>query len=118
MNKFALWVHKNHIKQRGLAKELGVSTSTIHEILREGKIPTMKLAMAIERYTQGIVTLYDWFDDSSMEDSFGFLGISAFPEDRIGAESGKTIPKTNKKTQTKKIPSIPRTKKRNSGIVR
>ena len=52
----------NDKKQRGVAEKLGISTSTLHDILRKGLIPNLKLAYAIEKYTKGVITMYDWID--------------------------------------------------------
>lgn len=62
MNKFAAWIKKHDKKQRGVAEKLSISTSTLHEILRKGLLPNLKLAYDIEIYTNGAVTLYDWID--------------------------------------------------------
>lgn len=62
MNKFADWMKCNDKKQRGVAEKLGISTSTLHDILRKGQLPSLKTAYEIEKYTDGEVTLYDWFD--------------------------------------------------------
>ncbi len=62
MNKFAAWVYNNHKKQRGVAEKLGVSASTLHDILRKDLVPSLKIAYEIEKYTNGDITLYDWID--------------------------------------------------------
>jgi transcriptional regulator with XRE-family HTH domain len=49
-------------KQRGVAEKLSISTSTLHDILRKGQMPSLKLAYQIELYTKGDITLYDWVD--------------------------------------------------------
>lgn len=67
MNKFAEWIEQNDRKQRGIAQKIGISTSTLHEILRMGKIPSLKVAYAIEKYTQGEITVYDWLDQSDLD---------------------------------------------------
>lgn len=67
MNKFADWVICNDKKQRGVAEKLGISASTLHDILRKGLIPSLKLAYKIEKYTKGAITLYDWVDQSYKE---------------------------------------------------
>lgn len=67
MNKFAEWIEQNDRKQRGIAQKIGISTSTLHEILRMGKIPSLKVAYAIEKYTQGEITVYDWIDQSDLD---------------------------------------------------
>ena len=65
MNKFADWMKSNDKKQRGVAEKLGISTSTLHDILRKGQLPSLKLAYEIEQYTKGAVTLYDWIDEQN-----------------------------------------------------
>ena len=62
MNKFADWMKNNDKKQRGVAEKLGISTSTLHDILRKGQVPSLKLAYQIEKYTKGSITVYDWID--------------------------------------------------------
>jgi DNA-binding XRE family transcriptional regulator len=62
LNKFAEWMMINDKKQRGVALKLGISTSTLHAILRQGQLPSLITAYEIERYTRGIVTVYDWID--------------------------------------------------------
>ena len=62
MKKLADWLEIQCIKQIGFAKKIGVSTSTLHEILRLGRTPSMKVAYEIEKFTQGHITLYDWID--------------------------------------------------------
>jgi transcriptional regulator with XRE-family HTH domain len=62
VNKFADWMESNDKKQRGVAEKLGISTSTLHDILRKGQIPSLKLAYDIEQYTKGVITVYDWLD--------------------------------------------------------
>lgn len=62
MNKFALWIESQDKKQRGVAQKLGISTSTLHDILRQGQMPSLRLAYEIEKYTKGAITVYDWLD--------------------------------------------------------
>jgi len=64
MNKFAEWVEINDKKQRGIAEKLGISTSTLHDILRKNQLPSLKIAYEIEKYTKGAVTVYDWVDQT------------------------------------------------------
>jgi DNA-binding XRE family transcriptional regulator len=67
VNKFAEWIKNNDKKQRGVAQKLGIGTTTLHEIIRNGQLPSLKLAYAIEDYTRGAVTLYDWIDEEKKE---------------------------------------------------
>lgn len=62
MNKFAKWIDANDKKQRGVAEKLGISTSTLNDILRKGQMPKLELAYQIEAYTKGAITVYDWID--------------------------------------------------------
>lgn len=62
MNIFALWIKNNDKKQRGVAEKLGISPSTLHDILRKGQMPSLRIAYEIEKYTKGAITLYDWID--------------------------------------------------------
>jgi transcriptional regulator with XRE-family HTH domain len=62
VNKFAEWVKNNDKKQRGVAEKIGISMSTLHEILRKGQMPNLKTAYEIEIYTKGAITMYDWID--------------------------------------------------------
>lgn len=62
MNKFALWMKNNDKKQIGVADKLGISQACLHDILKKGQIPKLELAYEIEKYTRGVVTLYDWID--------------------------------------------------------
>jgi DNA-binding XRE family transcriptional regulator len=69
VNKFAEWIKNSDKKQNGVARKLSVSPSTIHDILRKGQIPSLKLAYEIEKYTKGAVTLYDWVDQPVQENN-------------------------------------------------
>jgi transcriptional regulator with XRE-family HTH domain len=62
MNKFLAWIKSNDKKQRGVAEKLDISTATLHDILRKGHMPSLRLAYDIEQYTKGAVTVYDWID--------------------------------------------------------
>ncbi len=57
----------NDKKQRGVADKLKISTSTLHDILKKGQMPSLKLAYEIEKYTKGAITVYDWIDQSEKE---------------------------------------------------
>lgn len=63
MNKFSAWIAQNDKKQRGVAEKLGISTSSLHDILRKGQTPSLKVAFEIEKYTKGAITMYDWLDE-------------------------------------------------------
>ena len=61
-------MQSNDKKQRGVAQKLGISTSTLHEILRQGQMPNLRLAYEIEKYTKGAVTVYDWVDEQAQRE--------------------------------------------------
>lgn len=62
VNKFADWMKSNDKKQRAVAEKLGISQSSLHDILRKDQLPSLKVAYEIEKYTRGSVTVYDWID--------------------------------------------------------
>lgn len=64
MNKFATWIKDNDKKQKSVAEKLGINASTLHEIIRKGQMPSLRVAYAIEIYTKGAITVYDWIDES------------------------------------------------------
>ena len=63
MNHFAKWMKANHKFQKGVAEELGISQSSLHDILKKGHTPSLKVAYKIEKYTRQAVTFYDWIDE-------------------------------------------------------
>lgn len=69
MNKFAEWMKNNEKVQRGVAEKLGISNTTLHEILKKNQTPSLKVAYAIEVYTQGAITIYDWVDQEKEKKS-------------------------------------------------
>ncbi len=69
MNKFAEWMKNNDKKQRGTAEKIGISTSSLHDILRKNQIPSLKVAYEIEKYTRGAITVYDWLDQQQQKNS-------------------------------------------------
>jgi transcriptional regulator with XRE-family HTH domain len=64
VKKFAAWIKSHDKKHRAIAEKLGISTSTMHQILKQGRMPSILVAYEIERYTHGAITLYDWIDGS------------------------------------------------------
>lgn len=82
MNKFAQWMIDNDKKQRGTAERIGISTSSLHDILKKDQMPSLKVAYEIENYTKGAITVYDWVDQKTQD---------------------KIVPKTKTKATPKKI---------------
>jgi transcriptional regulator with XRE-family HTH domain len=69
VNKFAEWMKNNDKKQRGVAEKLGISTSTLHDILRKNQMPSLVVAYEVEKYTRGAVTMYDWLDQRNQKNN-------------------------------------------------
>jgi transcriptional regulator with XRE-family HTH domain len=64
VNKFAEWIKNNDKKQCRVAEKVGVSYSHFHDILKKGQMPSLKVAYEIEKYTKGVITVYDWIDQA------------------------------------------------------
>lgn len=63
MNKFAEWMKEKKDRKQGVvAEKIGVVPSTLHDILNDKYLPSLKVAYQIELYTDGVITLYDWLD--------------------------------------------------------
>jgi plasmid maintenance system antidote protein VapI len=48
------------IKHHFFAKEIGVQPNQLSRIIAGGYIPTLKMAIDIEKYTKGKISVYDW----------------------------------------------------------
>lgn len=66
MNKLCEYLDFRGIKHHIFAKKIGTSNTTLHQILKRGRVPSLKTAIEIEKKTKGFVTVYDWCD--SIED--------------------------------------------------
>lgn len=84
MKKFADWIVANDKKQTAVAKAIGVSTSTMHNLVNTDRIPQLHIAIKIEKYTKREITVYDWDCDNKETKT-----------------KKKTPPKTARKTKTK-----------------
>lgn len=60
MKKLIDYLEYTGIKQLVFARKLGTNTTTLHNILRKGLMPSLEIAVAIERETKGKVSVYDW----------------------------------------------------------
>jgi len=67
VNKFSEWIIVSDKKQTGVAEKIGISTSSLHDILRKGQMPSLRVAYEIEKYTRGAITVYDWIDEKHIE---------------------------------------------------
>lgn len=47
------------MKQKFLAEKIGVPEKTLGRVL-SGYAPSLKMAIELERFTQGIVSVYEW----------------------------------------------------------
>jgi len=80
MEKFINWIRNNDKKKFCIAEKVGISNSSLHDILKNGHTPSLKTAYKIEQYTRGAITLYDWLDQS----------------DRVTKESKKILDKNDR----------------------
>lgn len=62
MKKFSEWIKNNDKKQCLVAARLSISSSSLNDILRLGRMPSIRVACEIEKYTNGEITIYDWID--------------------------------------------------------
>jgi len=69
MNKLCEYLDFRGIKHHVFAKKIGCSTTTLHQILKKGRIPHLKTAVEIEKKTKGLVTVYDWLDIKENKES-------------------------------------------------
>jgi transcriptional regulator with XRE-family HTH domain len=65
MNKFYAWMKENDKIQAQVAKKLGLCPSSLHDILHDKKIPSIKIAYDIEVYTNSDITVYDWLEQTN-----------------------------------------------------
>lgn len=62
MTKLLSYLVGNGIAHNFFAEKVKTSQPTLNRILRKGHIPSLKLALAIEKQTKGEVTVYDWLN--------------------------------------------------------
>jgi DNA-binding XRE family transcriptional regulator len=60
MQKLREYLKKRHMKQKGFAQEVGISTATLHHLLKGNNLPSIATAIAIEEKTQKFISVYDW----------------------------------------------------------
>lgn len=54
------YLNKHGMKHQFFAKEIGTTPATISRIVNHGFLPTLKIAIEIEKYTKGAVSVYSW----------------------------------------------------------
>jgi len=64
MSIFAQYLTQSGTTQRAIAKAVSASPSYINELVKGTKSPSLKLAFAIERATQGAVPAASWGSDA------------------------------------------------------
>ena len=53
------YIELNGLKHCFFAKEIGVQPNCLSRVLA-GYVPTLKMAIDIEKYTKGKISVYDW----------------------------------------------------------
>ena len=60
MEKLARWLRENRLTQQEFAQRIGTRQGTIGGLIRSLRRPSLDLAVAIERATDGAVKPSDW----------------------------------------------------------
>ena len=66
---FKTWMKTTDASPAAVARDLGLSRMMIHNYMNNVNYPTLKVAVRIEDYTGGKVTLYDWIHGESELDT-------------------------------------------------
>jgi hypothetical protein len=66
------WLCKNRVKQSTMARHLKLHNQTIHNLIHQDITPTLAVAVAIEKYTEGEVPIFDLL---STKDRNNFLKL-------------------------------------------
>jgi len=69
MNKLGEYLRVRGTKHIVFAEKIGTSTTTLHNILKKGLIPSLPIAIEIEKKTKGVVSVYDWDSTQDQEES-------------------------------------------------
>lgn len=56
------------VSQRFFAKKAGIATATLNDLIYGKRLPTMRIAIEIERASEGLVTLYNWVDETEIKE--------------------------------------------------
>ncbi len=54
------YIESSGFKNCFFAKEIGVQPNTLSRILTGEYVPSLKIAIEIEKYTKGKISVYDW----------------------------------------------------------
>jgi DNA-binding XRE family transcriptional regulator len=58
-------IEGKRIKKGALCDEVGISYATLSHLLVDEYLPSLKTAIAIEKFTNGKVSVYDWLPTQS-----------------------------------------------------
>ncbi len=56
------WFNFSGVKQNFFSEKSGISSPTLVHILKKRRVPSIAMALQIEKATDGLVTLYNWFE--------------------------------------------------------
>lgn len=65
LSEFFDTLEGKRIKKGALCDEVGISYATLSHLLVDEYLPTLKTAIAIEKFTNGKVSVYDWLPSGS-----------------------------------------------------
>lgn len=58
--KLEKYIEETGIKKNFLCKKIGITPATLSNILAGLYSPSLKIAVAVDKYTEGKVSVYDW----------------------------------------------------------
>lgn len=64
MNKLSDYLEKKGIMQKKFARNCGTTGPTIYKITKCGRMPSLKIAISIEKETEGLISVYDWVTEA------------------------------------------------------
>ena len=65
MEKMKSWLYVRGIKNSEFSREICVSAPTFHNIMNGRNLPSLPVAVAIQRKTGGAVKCEDWIDEGN-----------------------------------------------------
>jgi hypothetical protein len=60
-DKLIKYLEENEIGHNAFARKIKTPPPTLNRILRQKKLPSLKIAIMIDKYTQGEISVFDWF---------------------------------------------------------
>ncbi|MEK6883822.1 MAG: helix-turn-helix transcriptional regulator [Nanoarchaeota archaeon] len=54
------WFKMSGVKQNFFSEKSGIPSPTLVHILKKRRVPSIEMALQIEKATDGLVTLYNW----------------------------------------------------------